>query len=433
MSREQIARISGREILDSRGRPTIEAHVVLRSGVAARASVPSGASTGTHEAVERRDGDPSRYGGLGVRGVAAAIAAEISPALSGLDAADQRGVDEALIELDGTADKARLGANAILATSLAVARAAALALGVELWQHLGISEPPLLPLPMVNLISGGLHAGGGLDFQDFLMIPVAADSFDVAIETCVRVRDSLARLLVDKGLSTLKADEGGFAPKLDRHEDALALIVEAVERAGLTPGREVALALDVAASHFHDAQTDSYTLASEGRRLAPNELVEMLADLVDRYPIASIEDALAEDDWSGWKLATERMGSRVQLIGDDLFVTNLDRLQRGIEMGVGNAILVKMNQIGTLTETLTVVRCAHDAGYATVVSARSGETEDDALADLSVGSNAGQIKVGSVAQSERLSKYNRLTLIEGKAARSRFAGRSALAAGAGIS
>ncbi|HEY2439237.1 MAG TPA: phosphopyruvate hydratase [Solirubrobacteraceae bacterium] len=431
MTEERIAQVSGREILDSRGRPTVEAAVVLHGGVTARASVPSGASTGRHEAVERRDGDPGRYGGAGVRDVADAIATEISPAVAGLAAGDQAGIDRALINLDGTPDKSRLGANATLAVSLAVARAAARARGVELWRHLGSSADPLLPLPMVNMISGGLHAGRGLDFQDFLIIPVAANSVDGAMETCVVVRDALQRRLADRGLSTLKADEGGFGPRLESHEEALALIVAAVEAAGLTPGEDVALALDVAASHFYDPHRAEYTLAAEGRRLDAAGMLDVLEDLVARYPIVSIEDPLAEDDWDGWRLATERLGRRVQLIGDDLFVTNPHRLRRGIGEGVANAVLVKMNQIGTLTETLEVVERARAAGYATVASARSGETEDDALADLAIGFRAGQIKVGSVAQSERLAKYNRLTLVERELGhRARFAGRDAIAAGA---
>jgi enolase len=427
MSEERIDRVSGREVLDSRGRPTIEAEVVLRGGVVARAKVPSGKSTGRHEAVERRDGDPGRYGGAGVRGVAAAIATEISPAVAGLQAGDQAGVDRALIDLDGTADKSRLGANAILSVSLAAARAAACARGIELWRHLAAAQDPLLPMPMVNMISGGLHAGRGLDFQDFMIIPVGAIDVDGAIETCVAVRDALGRLLSDAGLSTLKADEGGFAPAIASHAEALALIVAAVEGAGLAPGEDVALAIDVAASHFHDPRDGAYTLATERRRLDAAELVDLLEELIERYPIVSIEDPLAEDDWDGWELATERLGRRVQLIGDDLFVTNPLRLARGIELGVANAVLVKMNQIGTLTETREVIHDAQAAGYATIASARSGETEDDALADLAIGLAAGQIKVGSLAQSERLAKYNRLTLIERELGdRARFAGRDAI-------
>jgi enolase len=430
VSEQTIAEVSGREILDSRGRPTVEAAVVLRGGISVRASVPSGASTGRHEAVERRDGDPQRYGGAGVREAALGIAREISPVVTGLEAHDQPAIDRALISLDGTPDKSRLGANAILAVSLAVARAAAQARGVELWQHLGADREPVLPLPMVNMISGGLHAGGSLDFQDFMIIPVGAADIEQALEMCVSARDSLQRLLAERDLSTLKADEGGFGPRLGSNEDALALLVAAIEASGLLPGEDVVLALDVAATHFHDAERGDYALATEKRRLDAAGLVDLLEDLVSRYPIASIEDPLAEDDWDGWRLATERLGERVQLIGDDLFVTNRHRLARGIELGVANAVLVKMNQIGTLTETLAVVEQARESGYATVISARSGETEDAALADLAVGSGGGQIKVGSVAQSERLAKYNRLTLLAQQlGAQGRFAGRSVIAAG----
>jgi enolase 1/2/3 len=403
-----IARVDGLEILDSRGRPTLEARVVLRGGAEGVASVPSGASTGRHEAVERRDGDPARYRGLGVRGCVEAIAAEVGPAVAGLDARDQAALDRRLVELDGTEDRSRLGGNTLLAVSLAAARAAAAAEGVPLWRHLARGAEPLLPLPMVNMISGGLHASGGAAFQDFLAMPVAAASFTDALETCVRVRDALGERIAAAGLTTLKADEGGFGPPLAGADAALALLVDAVEAAGLVPGSDVAIALDVAATHFHDDGT--YRLG--GERLTASELLAQLAELVDRYPIVSLEDPVAEDDWDGWRRATELLGGRVQLVGDDLFVTNRARLERGIELGVANAVLVKMNQAGTLTETLDVVEAARRAGYATVASARSGETEDAALADLAVGTRAGQLKVGSVAQSERLAKYNRLLRIE---------------------
>jgi len=428
MSEETIVEVRGYEILDSRGRPTVEAWVGLKGGAAARASVPAGASTGRHEAAERRDRDIRRYGGLGVRDVAADVGAVISPALIGLEAGDQRTVDRALIDLDGTANKSRLGANAILAVSLAVARSASRARGIELWRHLSGGEPALLPLPMVNMISGGLHARRGLDFQDLLIVPVGAKSVAAAMETCVAVRDALAELLTTKGLSTLKADEGGFAPHLQSHDAAFSLLLEAVTKAGLTPGEDVALACDVAATHFYDEHTSTYRLATEDRRLDASGLLEVLADLIDRYPIISVEDPVAEDDWGGWKMATDSLGGRVQLIGDDVFVTNPQRLQRGIEVGAANAVLVKMNQIGTLTETMAVVEQAQEAAYATVVSARSGETEDDALADLAVATRAGQIKVGSVAQSERLAKYNRLLRLEEELGeRAHFAGVAAIA------
>lgn len=424
-----IAELSGLEILDSRGRPTVEARVRLDGGVTGRASVPSGASTGRHEALERRDGDPGRYGGLGVERVAAAIGTEILPALLGLDASDQRAVDRRLIELDGTEHKSRLGANALLAVSLAVARAAASARGIELWEAISGRDHALLPLPMVNMVSGGLHARGGLDFQDFLVVPVSAANLSTALHMCVAVRNALGALLSEAGLSILKADEGGFAPRLRRHEDALALLERAVSAAGFTPGRDIAFACDVAATHFHDPATGTYVLASEERRLDPAALVDLLEALIDRYPLVSIEDPLAEDDWEGWAMASERLGHRVQLIGDDLFTTNPVRLAHGTDRGIANAVLVKMNQIGTLTETLDVVEQAKAAGYATVVSARSGETEDDALADLAVATSAGQIKVGSVAQSERLAKYNRLLQLEHRLGeRAVFAGAAALSA-----
>jgi len=419
-----IARIRGLEILDSRGRPTLEATVVLRGGVEGTASVPSGASTGRHEAVERRDGDPARYRGLGVRGCVTAIEAEVSPAVAGLDARDQAAVDRRLVELDGTADRSRLGGNTLLAVSLAAARAAANADGVPLWRHLARGAEPLLPLPMVNMISGGLHASGGVAFQDFLAIPVAAASFAEALETCVRVRDALGERLAAAGHTTLKADEGGFGPPLATADAAFALLVEAVEGAGLAPEGDVAFALDVAATHFHDEGI----YRPRGERLTAAELVAQLAELVERYPIVSLEDPVAEDDWDGWRHATELLGGRVQLVGDDLFVTNRARLERGVELGIANAVLVKMNQAGTLTETLEVVEEARRAGYATIASARSGETEDSALADLAVAARAGQIKVGSVAQSERLAKYNRLLRIEAELGdRAAFAGTRGLA------
>lgn len=429
MINDAISAVGGHEILDSRGRPTVEAWVRLEGGVTARASVPSGASTGRHEAVERRDGDRSHYAGLGVKNAAAAIESEVSPVLAGLEAGGQRAIDRALTDLDGTDDKSRLGANVILAVSLAIARAAARARGVALWRHLSRRDSALLPLPMVNMISGGLHAPGGLDFQDFLVIPVSAETEDTALQMCVSVRDALASLLSEAGLSTLKADEGGFGPRLQSHEQAFALLVGAIRDAGLAPGDDVALGCDVAATHFYDLRTGTYRLAAEGRQVDAGGLIDLLEHLIDRYPVVSIEDPLSEDDWDGWIMATERLGGRVQLIGDDLFTTNPARLERGILCGAANAVLVKMNQIGTVTETLAVLEQAQAGGYATVVSARSGETEDDALADLAVGSSAGQIKVGSVAQSERLAKYNRLLWLERElGSRAAFAGRAAIVA-----
>jgi enolase len=406
-----IAAVDAREILDSRGRPTVEADVTLSDGAFASASVPSGASKGRHEAVELRDGDPRRYGGHGVRTAVHNVRHLIAPALVGREA-DIAAVDDALIALDGTPDKARLGANALLAVSLAAARAAAESAGVPLWRFVAGQRPVSLPLPMVNIISGGLHARRQLDFQDFLVMPVGARAYGEALEMCVAVYDSTARALAARGLSTLKADEGGFGPALRSHEEAFEVLEEAVAAAGLAPGGDVVYALDVAASHFFDPAAGHYRLESDNRVCETPEMVDLLADLIDQFPIVSVEDPLAEDDWEGWALLTERLGGRVQVVGDDLFTTNLARLERGIESGAANAVLVKMNQIGTLSETLAVVQRAKAAGYRTVISARSGETEDPALADLAVGTAAGQIKVGSVAQSERLAKYNRLLRIE---------------------
>lgn len=424
----RVERVFAREILDSRGSPTVEAEVTLAGGSVAVASVPAGASTGTHEARELRDGDPARYRGRGVRKAVAAIHDEIADALAGIDSLDQQLVDQTLIELDGTPDKSRLGANTILAVSLATARACAKASGVPLWRHLGGEEACLLPLPMVNVVSGGLHARRQLDFQDFMVVPVGATTFPQALEMVVAVRDATAELLNQRGLSTMKADEGGFGPALSDNRAALDLLVAAVEHAGYAPGEDVALALDVAATHFYDPAAGQYRLTVEGCVLDASLLIDVLEELVADYPIVSMEDPLAEDDWEGWQEATRRLGSRVQVVGDDLFTTNPDRLRRGIDQDIANAVLVKMNQIGSVTETREVVRLAYEAGYRTIVSARSGETEDAALADLAVAFVGGQIKVGSVAQSERLAKYNRLLRIEDElGSRVRFAGRAALA------
>jgi enolase len=406
-----IAKLRGREILDSRGRPTVEAELTLTDGTTARASVPSGASTGSHEAVERRDGDPDRYSGLGVRSAVAAIDGEIAAALRGLEP-HQRSIDRCLVELDGTTDKSRLGANATLAVSLATARAAAKTQGVPLWRSLAGDRPVHLPLPMVNIISGGLHAGRQLDFQDFLAIPVGASTYSEALEWVVRVHTAMRDLLGARGLSTLRADEGGFGPRLADHGEALQLMDEAVAHAGLTPGDDVKYAIDVAATHFHDSESGRYRLASERRVLSPDELTGYLAELAEAHAVASIEDPLAEDDWPAWAALTARLGDRLQVVGDDLFTTNPERLRRGVAERSANAILIKMNQIGTISETLRVVANAQRAGLRTVASARSGETEDSALADLAVGCGAGQIKIGSVTQSERLAKYNQLLRIE---------------------
>jgi enolase len=407
-----ITRVHAREILDSRGRPTVEAEVHCQGGAWGRASVPSGASTGRHEAVELRDGDPARHGGKGVRRAVAHVREVIAPRLLGLPVTEQARIDQALCELDGTPDKSRLGANALLGVSLACARAAAAAHRQPLWRHLDSDGRARLPLPMVNLISGGLHAGGNLDFQDFLLLPVGARSFSEALEMTVAVYRALGVILKRHGFEgVLVGDEGGFGPRLHGNEQAVELILEAFRGAGLEPGKQAALALDVAGTHFY--RDGRYHLRTEGgRTLDAGQMTELLARWVNTYPIFSIEDGLAEDDWDGWRTLTAALGGRVQLIGDDLFVTNPERLGRGIETGVANGVLVKVNQIGTLTEALAVVRQARAAGYRAVVSARSGETEDATLADLAVASGAGQIKIGSVARSERLAKYNQLLRIE---------------------
>ncbi|MET0860844.1 MAG: phosphopyruvate hydratase, partial [Microbacterium sp.] len=379
-----ITSVRGRQILDSRGRPTVEAEVRLSDGRSALASVPSGASTGRHEAVERRDGDPAHWRGMGVLDAAHSISSEISDRLAGT-AVDSVLVDRALIELDGTADKSRLGANALLASSLAVIRAESMLAGVPLWHHLSGGHDVTLPMPMVNIISGGLHAGRQLDFQDFLVIPVGAESYRQALEWVGDVHAATADILAADGYSLLKADEGGFGPALSSHEEALEILDRAVERAGRTLGDDVAYAIDVAASHFYDPERDTYSLASEQRDLTAGEIIDLLQGMVQRHPIVSIEDGLAEDDWANWPHLRDRLGERVQIIGDDLFTTHPDRVRRGIEAGAANAVLVKMNQIGTISETLDVVTLAKSHGWSTIISARSGETEDAALADLAVG------------------------------------------------
>ena len=408
---QSIARIHAREVLDSRGRPTVEVEVVTASGSMGRAIVPSGASTGRHEARELRDGGV-RFAGLGVRKAVGHVIAVLAPALIGRDVTDQAGIDRLMCELDGTPDKSRLGANAILGVSLACAHTAAAVRGLPLWRSLDPQGRARLPLPMVNLISGGLHAGGNLDFQDFLLLPIAARSYGEALETTVSVYSHLAEVLKRHGYQgVLVGDEGGFGPALASNEQAVELVLEAIGAAGLSPGRDAGLALDVAASHFFEGGL--YHL-NEGKAitLEPGALVERLTRWTSDYPIFSIEDGLAEDDLEGWALLTRQLGGRVQLVGDDLFVTNPARLRMGIERGLANAVLVKVNQVGTLSETLEVVRLAREAGYRAVISARSGETEDTTLADLAVASGAGQIKIGSVARGERLAKYNQLLRIE---------------------
>lgn len=406
-----IAAIHAREVLDSRGDPTLEVEVFLDDGARGRALVPSGASTGKAEARELRDGDGKRYLGRGVRDAAGNVQADIAEELRGVDAADQARVDDLLIRLDGTRDKRHLGANATLGASLAVARAAAASAGTALYRYLGGSSAVELPVPMINILSGGLHGGGNLDFQDFMLIPLRARRYSDALQDAAAVYRAMKEVLRKREVfSAGVADEGGYAPALDSNEAGFELMVEAIERAGLKPGQDAAIAVDVAASHFLDGR--SYNLSAEDTELKSEELVERLEGWSRRYPILSIEDGLGEEDWSGWKALTERLGSRCQLVGDDLFVTNTERLEKGIQSGVANAVLVKMNQAGTLTETLDVVRLAKLHGYRTVVSARSGETEDDSIADLAVATAASQIKIGSITRSERLAKYNRLLRIE---------------------
>jgi enolase len=412
MSDAIIARIHAREVLDSRGNPTVEVEVHCHDGAHGRAIVPSGASTGRHEARELRDGDPLRYGGKGVRQAVANVVQQLAPPLLGLPVTDQERIDAILRERDGTPDKSRLGANALLGVSLACAHAAAAAQQCSLWRYLDTEGIARMPLPMVNLISGGLHAGGNLDVQDFLLLPIGARSYSEALETTVAVYRALSRVLIRHGFEgVLVGDEGGFGSRLHSNEQAIELILTAFRDSGLSPGKDAALALDVASTHFY--RDDRYRLHTGGdAALTSAEMIESLRGWVDEYPILSIEDGLAEDDWPGWVQLTQTLGRRVQLIGDDLFVTNTQRLQHGIEMGAANGVLVKVNQIGTLTETREVVRLARQAGYRAVLSARSGETEDSTLADLAVALGTGQIKIGSVARSERLAKYNQLLRIE---------------------
>ena len=417
--------LRAREILDSRGNPTVEVEATLETGASVRAAVPSGASTGKHEAVERRDGDPARYGGRGVRGAVEAVNGEIFDALSGRDAEDQRALDLALIELDGTGDKSRLGANATLGASLAIARAGALARGVPLYRHIGGVDAHILPAPLMNVVNGGAHADNGLDFQEFMIAPVGAPSFAEALRWGAEVFHALRARLAAAGHATSVGDEGGFAPDLKSAAEALDFIVRAVEDAGLRPGEQVALALDAAASEL--CRDGIYRLAGEGRDLDGEGMIAGFETLAAQYPILSIEDGLDEDDWEGWTALTRALGGRMQLVGDDLFATNPARLRRGIREGAANAVLIKANQIGTLTETLETVRMAHGAGYRTVISHRSGETEDSFIADLAVAVNSGRIKTGSLSRSERLAKYNRLLRIEEELGPAgRYAGASAL-------
>ncbi len=413
-----IIDIHAREILDSRGKPTIEVEVELESGAAGRAAVPSGASTGSHEAVELRDGDAGRYGGKGVTKAVGAVEGEIFDALSGLDADDQVAIDETMIALDGTKNKARLGANAILGVSLAVAKAAAQDSGLALYRYVGGTSARVLPTPMMNIINGGQHADNPIDIQEFMIMPVGAGSFAEAVRCGAEIFHALRGQLHDAGLNTNVGDEGGFAPDLGSATEALDFIMKAIRAAGYDPGEDVMLALDAASSEFHD--NGKYVMAGEGRTLDSDGMAGYYTELIDGYPIVSIEDGLAEDDWDGWAALTRAIGDRVQLVGDDLFVTNPERLARGIGEGIANSILIKVNQIGTLTETLAAVEMAHKAGYTAVMSHRSGETEDATIADLAVATNCGQIKTGSLARSDRTAKYNQLIRIEedlGRAAR----------------
>ena len=405
-----IVDIVGREILDSRGNPTVECDVLLESGTMGRAAVPSGASTGSREAIELRDGDKSRYLGKGVLRAVEHINTEISESVLGLDAAEQAFLDKTLIDLDGTDNKSRLGANATLAVSMAVARAAAEESGLPLYRYFGGMGRMSLPVPMMNVINGGAHANNNLDLQEFMIIPVGAPTFREAVRYGAEVFHALKKIIHDKGMPTSVGDEGGFAPNVASHEAAIQLILEAIEKAGYKPGEQIALGLDCAASEFF--KNDKYELAGEGLSLSAAEWTDILASWTEKYPILSIEDGMGEGDWAGWKLLNDRLGKKVQIVGDDLFVTNTKILQRGIDEGVANSILIKINQIGTLSETFAAIEMAKRAGWTNVISHRSGETEDSTIADIAVGSNAGQIKTGSMSRSDRIAKYNQLLRIE---------------------
>jgi len=420
-----ITDIIGREILDSRGNPTVEVDVVLEDGSRGRAAVPSGASTGAHEAVELRDGDKSRYGGKGVRKAVDAVNGEIFDALGGMDAEAQAKIDETLITLDGTPNKGRLGANAILGVSLAVAKAAAIAKQAPLYRYVGGTAARVLPVPMMNIVNGGVHADNPIDFQEFMIMPVGAPTFAEALRAGAEIFHTLQAQLKSAKLNTNVGDEGGFAPNLKSAEAALDFVMQAIAKAGYKPGGDVMLALDCAATEFY--KDGSYDYEGEGKKRSKQEQVDYLAQLAGNYPIVSIEDGMAEDDWEGWKLLTQKIGSKCQLVGDDLFVTNVTRLAKGIKDGIANSILVKVNQIGTLTETLAAVEMAHKAGYTAVMSHRSGETEDSTIADLAVATNCGQIKTGSLARADRTAKYNQLLRIEEElGAQAKYAGRDAL-------
>ena len=423
--------VLGRQILDSRGNPTVEADVHLESGAFGRAVSPSGASTGIHEAVELRDGG-TEWGGKGVRQAVGYVNTEINDALEGYDAEDQRAVDYAMIDLDGTPNKARLGANAILAVSIATAKAAAMESGLPLYSYVGGVNAHVLPVPMFNVVNGGVHAKNSIDFQEFMVMPIGAATFSEALQWGTETYHALKDVLAKRGLSTAVGDEGGFAPDLPDNETAVKVLIEAIESTGREPGRDIAIALDPAASEIY--RDGSYHLTGEGRVLSSLEMVDYWSDLCDRYPIVSLEDGLAEEDWDGWAALTEKLGKRLQLMGDDLFVTNVELLQKGIDLGVANSILIKLNQIGTLSETLDTVRLANVHSYSTIISHRSGETEDVTIADLAVATNAGQIKTGAPARSDRVAKYNQLLRLEEQLGDSaRFLGATSLSGAAGVS
>ena len=410
-----IKDIHAREILDSRGNPTVEVDVILENGVLGRASVPSGASTGIYEAYELRDNDTTRYNGKGVLKAVLAVNTEIASTLKGRNVFEQDDLDRLMIELDGTENKGRLGANAILGTSLACAKAAAGAFGIPLYEYLGGEKAKTLPVPMMNILNGGAHATNNVDIQEFMIMPVSAPTWSEAVRRCAEVFHALKVVLKENNIPvTGVGDEGGYAPMLEKDEDALAMIVTAIKRAGYLPGEDFKIAIDAASSEWYDKDTNFYRLPKAGKAMSRQELIDMWVSFADKYPIISLEDGMGETDWDGWKMLTESLGNRIQLVGDDLFVTNTKLLQRGIEQGVGNAILVKVNQIGTLTETLEAIRMAQDAGYAAIVSHRSGETEDTTIADIVVAVNAGQIKTGAPSRSDRVAKYNQLIRIAEK-------------------
>lgn len=407
-----IVDVVGREILDSRGNPTVECDVWLESGVMGRAAVPSGASTGVREAIELRDKDPKRFGGKGVLEAVRHVNEDIANAVLGIEASDQSYIDRTMIELDGTENKGRLGANAILAVSMAVARAAAEESGLPLYRYFGGTSAVTLPVPMMNVINGGAHANNNLDLQEFMIIPLGAPTFREAVRYGAETFHALKSILNSRGMSTAVGDEGGFAPALSSHEEAIELIVEAIKKAGFRPGDDIAIGLDCASSEFYDAEKNLYTLTKQGKTFTAEEWIAVLEGWVQKYPVISIEDGMAEGDWEGWAKLTQALGKKVQLVGDDLFVTNPKILAEGIEKGVANSILIKVNQIGTLSETFEAIRMAHRVGYTAVVSHRSGETEDSTIADIAVGLNAGQIKTGSMSRSDRMAKYNQLLRIE---------------------